>query len=114
MDSEAERLMSATSDMLDDVQLDERAQEKGDGIALPAHVGGSGSLGRRVDQARGYAASATAENTAKACKADWKHFASWCRRKGTDPLVPSPAVVGLYITDCAKPTDGPAPLCLDH
>lgn len=90
MDSEAERSMSATSDMLDDVQLDERAQEKGDGIALPAHVGGSGSLGRRVDQARGYAASATAENTAKACKADWKRFASWCRRKGTDPLVPPP------------------------
>lgn len=73
---------------------------------LPAHVAGSGSLDRLVDQARDYAAAATAENTNKAYKADWAHFASWCRRKGVDPLVPSPAVIGLYITDCAKPQDG--------
>lgn len=106
VDSKAERSPSAPSDTVDDAQLDERAQETSDAIALPAHVAGSGTLDRLVDQARGYAANATAENTAKAYKADWKHFASWCRRKGTDPLVPSPAVVGLYITDCAKPADG--------
>ncbi len=75
-------------------------------IALPAHVAGSGTLDRLVDQARDYAAAATAENTNKAYKTDWKHFASWCRRKGVDALVPSPAVIGLYITDCAKPQDG--------
>lgn len=75
-------------------------------IALPAHVAGSGSLDRLVDQARDYAAAATAENTNKAYKTDWKHFASWCRRKGVDALVPSPAVIGLYISDCAKPQDG--------
>lgn len=77
-----------------------------DPIALPAHIAGSGSLDRLVDQARGYAEAAIAENTNKAYKADWKHFASWCRRKGADPLVPSAAVIGLYITDCAKPQDG--------
>ncbi|NNZ41347.1 tyrosine-type recombinase/integrase [Roseobacter sp. HKCCD8806] len=89
-----------------ETELDERDVPTGQKIALPAHVASSGSLDRLVDQARSYAASATAENTAKAYKADWKHFASWCRRKGADPLVPSPAVVGLYITDCAKPADG--------
>lgn len=82
-----------------DAQSDERE-------ALPAHVAGSGSLDRLIDQARDYAARATAENTSKAYKADWTHFASWCRGKGVDPLIPSPAVVGLYITDCAKPQGG--------
>ena len=72
-------------------------------IALPAHVASSGALDRLVDQARDYAAAATAENTNKAYKADWKHFASWCRRKGADFLVPSSAVVGLYITEMASP-----------
>ena len=106
VDSENERPMSASSDTLDHAEGDERAQGKSDGIALPSHVAGSGSLDRLVDQARGYADSATAENTKHAYKADWKHFSNWCRRKGVDPLVPSPAVVGLYITDCAKPADG--------
>ncbi|MDA8586539.1 tyrosine-type recombinase/integrase [Rhodobacteraceae bacterium] len=90
---------------------DEKDEDDKEDITLPAHVAGSGSLDRLVDQARDYAASATAENTNKAYKADWKHFASWCRRKGIDPLpprgdAPSPAVIGLYISDCAKPQDG--------
>jgi integrase len=92
-------------DLLGDDDEDQRNADR-HSIALPAHVAGSGSLDRLVDQARGYAAAATAENTNKAYKADWKHFASWCRRKGADPLVPSPAVVGLYITDCVSPQDG--------
>lgn len=91
------------SDGTDAAEKEEKAAHS---IALPTHVAGSGSLDRLVDQARDYAAAATAENTNKAYKADWKHFASWCRRKGADPLVPSPAVIGLYITDCAKPQDG--------
>lgn len=102
-----------SDDTLPDIDLDDLLTEEADkeedstkGIALPAHVAGSGSLDRLVDQARDYAAKATAENTNKAYKADWAHFASWCRRKGVDPLVPSPAVIGLYITDCAKPQDG--------
>ncbi|WP_299969714.1 tyrosine-type recombinase/integrase [uncultured Roseobacter sp.] len=78
---------------------------KSDTTILPDHVAGSGSLDRLVEPARDYAASATAENTTKAYQADWKHFARWCRRKGIDALVPSPAIVGLYIADCAKPQD---------
>ncbi|MGH1452762.1 MAG: tyrosine-type recombinase/integrase [Paracoccaceae bacterium] len=92
------------SDFLSDPAGKEEDGEQS--IALPARVAGSGSLDRLVDQARGYAEAATAENTNKAYKADWKHFASWCRRKGVDSLVPSPAVIGLYISDCAKPQDG--------
>jgi len=79
-----------------------------DAIALPAHVAGSGTLDRLVDTARCYAKASTAENTNKAYAADWKQFARWCRLKGTDPLPPSPEMIGLYLTDLAAPT-GPSP-----
>ena len=106
MSSEAGKSSSSRSDTTKNALVDEKAQEGSNAIALPDHVAGSGSLDRLVDQARGYAAAATAENTNKAYKTDWKHFSSWCRRKGVDPLVPSPAVIGLYISDCANPADG--------
>ncbi len=103
----------APADNLPDNNLEEllsdpagKEEDGSQSIALPAHVAGSGALDRLVDQARGYAEAATAENTNKAYKADWKHFASWCRRKGVDALVPSPALIGLYISDCANPQDG--------
>jgi len=63
-------------------------------------------LDRLVDTARDYAQASIAENTSKAYASDWKHFARWCRMKGTDPLPPSPEIIGLYITDLAAPTDG--------
>ena len=104
-----ERGRSPAEDMpdidLDDLMSGAADKEEGgeQSIALPTHVAGSGSLDRLVNQARDYAAAATAENTNKAYKADWKHFASWCRRKGVDALIPSPAVIGLYITEMASP-----------
>ncbi len=79
-------------------------------IALPAHVAGSGNLNRLVETARDYAKASTAENTIKAYAADWKHFARWCRLKGTDPLPPSPEMIGLYLTDLAAPIDGASAL----
>jgi integrase len=69
-------------------------------------VAGSGTLDRLVDTARDYAKASTADNTNKAYAADWKHFARWCRLKGTDPLPPSPEMIGLYMTDLAAPTSG--------
>ena len=87
-------------------ERDERESASGDGIALPAHIAGSGTLDRLVDTARDYAKASTAENTNKAYAADWKHFARWCRLKGTDPLPPSPEMIGLYLTDLAAPTGG--------
>lgn len=82
--------------------------EKDGQIALPSHVAGSGTLDRLVDTARDYAAASTAENTNKAYAVDWKHFTRWCRMKGTDPLPPSPEMIGLYLADLAAPT-GPHP-----
>ncbi len=106
MDSESEKSTSAPSDAFDDAQVDERDQEESDKIALPSHIAGSRTLDRLVDTARDYAKAATAENTNKAYAADWKHFARWCRQKGTDPLPPSSEMIGLYLTDLAAPTNG--------
>ena len=72
-------------------------------IALPAHVAGSGTLDRLVATARDYAGQAASANTLKAYARDWAQFARWCRMRGTDPLPPSPELVGLYIADLAAP-----------
>ena len=80
-------------------------QDRPDETPLPSHIAGSGTLDRLADTARGYAQAAASENTLKAYKADWAHFARWCRMKGTDPLPPSPQIVGLYLADLASPGD---------
>ena len=72
-------------------------------IALPSHVAGSGTLDQLVETARDYAQQAASENTLKAYAKDWAHFARWCRLKGTDPLPPSPEMIGLYLVDLAAP-----------
>ena len=74
-------------------------------IALPSRVAGSGALDRLAETARDYAKQAASENTLKAYAMDWAHFAGWCRVKGTDPLPPSPELIGLYLTDLAAPAD---------
>ncbi|WP_113912950.1 tyrosine-type recombinase/integrase [Roseovarius dicentrarchi] len=83
---------------------------KDDGIALPAHVAGSGTLDRLVDTARDYARAAASENTLKAYARDWAHFSRWCRLKGTEPLPPAPQMIGLYLADMAAPRTKIAPL----
>ncbi len=103
---EAEKSSSAPMDATNDDERDERESASGDGIALPTHVAGSGTLDRLVDTARDYAKASTAENTNKAYAADWKHFARWCRLKGAEPLPQSPEMIGLYLTDLAAPTNG--------
>ncbi len=77
-------------------------------LALPAGMAGSGSLDRLVETARDYARGALSENTLKAYARDWASFARWCRMRGTDPLPPSPELLGLYIADLAAP-GGKAP-----
>jgi integrase len=106
MDPEHEKSTSAHPLASNGAEVDERDQEKSDRIALPTHVAGSGTLDRLVDTARDYAKASTAENTNKAYAADWKHFARWCRLKGTDPLPPSTEMIGLYLTDMVAPTNG--------
>jgi integrase len=66
-------------------------------------LAGSGALDRLVDTAKDYARHATANNTNAAYKADWAHFARWCRMNGAEPLPPSPGVIGLYLADLASP-----------
>lgn len=93
---------SVSDDKKNNNERDEKMPADGDTIALPAHVAGSGALDRLVDTARDYAKASTAENTNKAYAADWKHFARWCRMKGTEPLPPSPEMIGLYLADLAS------------
>jgi integrase len=63
---------------------------------LPAH------LDALADRARDYVEAASSANTRLAYAADWKHFASWCRRQGVEMFPPDPQTVGLYITACAS------------
>jgi len=77
-------------------------------IALPTDVAGSGTLDRLLGTARDYARAAVSDNTLKAYTKDWSHFARWCRLKGSEPLPPSPEMIGLYLADLASPA-GPSP-----
>ena len=106
--SDAEIPSSASYGSLNSDEHDERTSRDRASIALPTHVVGSGTLDRLIDTARDYAEASTAGNTNKAYAADWKHFTRWCRLKGTEPLPPSPEMVGLYVADLAAPA-GKAP-----
>lgn len=86
----------------------EQANPGGDpaaGLALPDTVAGSGKLDRLVETARGYARDALAAHSTAAYRADWAQYTRWCRRRGADPLPPSPELVGLYLASCAAPDD---------
>ena len=102
--AEAEISSSASHNAPAGNERDERDAPDRTSIALPAHVAGSGTLDRLIENARDYAKASTAENTNKAYAADWRHFARWCRLKGAEPLPPSPEMIGLYLTDLAAPT----------
>ncbi|KAF2988905.1 tyrosine-type recombinase/integrase (plasmid) [Methylocystis sp. MJC1] len=67
-------------------------------------------LARLSEKARDYARAARSENTQRAYDADWRHFASWLRRQGLDPLPPDPQTVGLYLAACMEGSPGLAPL----
>ena len=102
MPSETEKSTSAPSGEFDAARVDERDQEESDDIVLPSHVAGSGTLDRLVDTARDYARAAASDNTRRAYANDWAHFARWCRMKGSEPLPPSPEMIGLYLADLAS------------
>lgn len=71
--------------------------------SLPGAVESSAVLDALVDDARDYARGAVAPNTLRAYAKDWAHFESWCRRHGAVVMPPSPELIGLYVTDCARP-----------
>ncbi len=66
-------------------------------------------LGDLAARARGYAEAASAASTRRAYAADWRHFGSWCRRAGLDPLLPDPQAIGLYLAACASGAAGGRP-----
>ena len=80
----------------------ERDRPDSEALSLPSFVAGSGTLDRLVGTARDYARAAASDNTLKAYAKDWTHFARWCRMKGTEPLPPSPEMIGLYLADLAS------------
>lgn len=65
-----------------------------------------------VETATAYAKAASSENTQNAYAKDWRHFTSWCRREGFEPLPPAVQTIGLYIGACAAgdPKRGLPPL----
>ncbi len=96
---------SASKNATDEHEIDERVDSFADAIALPAHIAGSGTLDRLVETAKDYARGAASDNTLKAYKADWAHYTRWCRMRGSEPLPPSPELVGLYLADLASGED---------
>lgn len=70
------------------------------GAAEPAGLT-SARLEALVETATAYAKAASSQNTRTAYAKDWRHFSSWCRREGLEPLPPSSQIIGLYISACA-------------
>ena len=81
-----------------------------DALSPASFAPGTGSLDRLAETARDYARAAASDNTLKAYAKDWAAFARWCRMRGTDPLPPSPQLIGLYIADLASPRGNATPL----
>lgn len=54
-----------------------------------------------MDKAREFVAQAKAENTLRAYRTDWAHFAAWCAAHGLDTLPAAPETIALYIADLA-------------
>ena len=63
-----------------------------------------GHLEELAGRARDYVEAGSCANTRRAYASDWRHFSSWCRRKGIEMFPPDPQVAGLYITALASGT----------
>lgn len=101
MSKNTEKSSSAASNRYSLNEDSEKNAARSAALTLPSFVAGSGTLDRLVDTARDYARSAVADNTLKAYAKDWAHFTRWCRMKGTEPVPPSPEIIGLYLADLA-------------
>ncbi len=106
MEEKHQKSSKQAADAPSATEQDESAQSETERSFASLAVPGSGNLDRLVDTAKDYARQATAENTNAAYKTDWAHFSSWCRRRGAEPLPPSPELLGLYIANCAAPDNG--------
>ena len=59
------------------------------------------ALNRLAEKARDFAAARVSDNTRRAYAFDWAVFQRWCAKKGFDPAIPSPELVGLFLTAMA-------------
>ena len=91
----------------DEMAKDDDPDRNGPPLAERA---GAPHLAALTEKARDYARNARSENTQRAYDADWRHFASWLRRQGLDPLPPDPQTVGLYLAACMEASPGRPPL----
>ena len=55
-----------------------------------------------ADKAREYIGKATADNTKRAYRADWRDFCSWCDAHQLAPLPAQPETIALYLTSLAE------------
>ena len=108
MSENTEKLTSEPTNGSSANEDNEGDRSDGEALSLPSFVASSGTLDRLVVTARDYARAAASDNTLKAYAKDWTHFARWCRMKGTEPLPPSPEMIGLYLADLASGS-GPSP-----
>lgn len=60
------------------------------------------ALEELVERAQRLIAAAKAPQTLKAYASDWRHFDGWCVSRRLPCLPSTPAVVALYIADCAS------------
>lgn len=58
-------------------------------------------LSRLGAETRVFLAASRAESTRRAYRADWEHFATWCRKHALDALPATPETVTLYLTALA-------------
>jgi len=73
------------------------AGEVQDNNALPL----SEAFNDALAAARSFALAEKSDATRRAYQADWKHFASWCARQGTDVLPASIATTAAYLASLA-------------
>lgn len=78
------------------------AADEAGGALEATSAGIPGHLADLTDRARDYVRKSSSDNTRRAYASDWKHFSSWCRRKGLAAMPPQPQTIGLYITALAS------------
>lgn len=83
-----------------DISLHTQAFEQ-EGVPSARITPDPAELERLTSQAQQYLRAAKSEATLRAYRADWRHFAEWCRNEGFPSLPSSPETVALYLGDTA-------------
>ncbi len=82
------------------VTLNEPSDSAGSSSTRGTHAA-THTLSRLAANAREFAAARASDNTRRAYESDWALFQRWCAKKGLDSEIPTPEVVGLFLTAMA-------------